>query len=267
MISEYKDGDDFAWIPVAKDSPRAFLPIKGTEQKYKYGYKKPPSEDTYFKALTAIQRAYINTESKIINKIVKGIPRSVTEYKAAWRHKGSLLGGKEPRWVMIPISEITTLSENDLASALEKLGTEFAKILPTAAVIAPVICFSDEELASKVEELRAIIGNKIPVGQNQPSTYQSTKRLFARDAAVVAYVLEQADGICECCKKEAPFTKDNGEAFLEVHHVKHLADNGSDTISNAVAVCPNCHRELHHGRNKVTVINSLYSNIARLVRE
>ena len=42
-----------------------------------------------------------------------------------------------------------------------------------------------------------------------------------------------------------PFLKINGARYLEVHHLKRLADGGSDTIENAVAVCPNCHRELH----------------------
>ncbi|WP_444959398.1 HNH endonuclease [Microbulbifer sp. ZKSA002] len=39
-----------------------------------------------------------------------------------------------------------------------------------------------------------------------------------------------------------------GEPFLEVHHLRRLADNGSVTITNAVALCPNCHREFHYGK-------------------
>ncbi|WP_342542729.1 HNH endonuclease signature motif containing protein [Paenisporosarcina sp. FSL H8-0542] len=35
--------------------------------------------------------------------------------------------------------------------------------------------------------------------------------------------------------------------YLEVHHIKRLADNGEDSVENAIAVCPNCHRELHFG--------------------
>ena len=30
--------------------------------------------------------------------------------------------------------------------------------------------------------------------------------------------------------------------FLDVHHPKHLARKGSDRVSNAVALCPNCHQ-------------------------
>ncbi|HHZ90859.1 TPA: HNH endonuclease [Candidatus Poribacteria bacterium] len=32
-------------------------------------------------------------------------------------------------------------------------------------------------------------------------------------------------------------------AYLEIHHLRQLAAGGSDTIQNAVVVCPNCHPE------------------------
>lgn len=32
---------------------------------------------------------------------------------------------------------------------------------------------------------------------------------------------------------------------MEEHHVIRLADGGSDSIDNAVALCPNCHRKIH----------------------
>ncbi|HXU34436.1 MAG TPA: HNH endonuclease [Thermoanaerobaculia bacterium] len=34
---------------------------------------------------------------------------------------------------------------------------------------------------------------------------------------------------------------------MEVHHRIRLAYGGEDTVENAVALCPNCHREAHHG--------------------
>lgn len=61
--------------------------------------------------------------------------------------------------------------------------------------------------------------------------------------------------------------KSKGSPYLEVHHVRRLADGGSDTTENAVALCPNCHMELHYGENKVEKANSLYDRIARLARE
>ncbi|WP_321313667.1 HNH endonuclease signature motif containing protein [Halarcobacter sp.] len=103
-------------------------------------------------------------------------------------------------------------------------------------------------------------GNKIPKRENVEVTN------FKRDPKVVAWILKNSKGICECCKKAAPFEKEDDSYFLEVHHLKLLSDGGSDTIDNAIAVCPNCHRELHYGKNRKNLINEIYKNIERLMR-
>ena len=74
---------------------------------------------------------------------------------------------------------------------------------------------------------------------------------YKRDEKVVKWILNNADGKCESCDDDAPFIKqNNGEPYLEVHHLRRLCDKGSDTITNAIAACPNCHRELHFGKNR-----------------
>lgn len=72
--------------------------------------------------------------------------------------------------------------------------------------------------------------------------------IFERNPDVVAEVLERADGYCEGCKEKAPFTRrSDGTAYLEVHHRQPLAKGGDDTVENAIALCPNCHRHSHFG--------------------
>jgi 5-methylcytosine-specific restriction protein A len=74
--------------------------------------------------------------------------------------------------------------------------------------------------------------------------------VYDRNPFVVAEVLARANGVCERCKAEAPFIrKKDGSPYLEVHHKTRLADSGEDTVVNAVALCPNCHRELHFGNH------------------
>jgi len=68
---------------------------------------------------------------------------------------------------------------------------------------------------------------------------------FQRNPYVTAYTLRRAGRCCELCNNPAPFVKPNGEPYLEVHHIKHLAEGGYDTIDNTVALCPNCHRKIH----------------------
>jgi len=101
----------------------------------------------------------------------------------------------------------------------------------------------------------------------KPKQYDITVTKFIRDPQIVAWVLTNAKGICECCNKEAPFVKDDGTPFLEVHHLRRLADGGSDSIDNAIAICPNCHRELHYGKSKNILLSEIYSQVPRLIKE
>lgn len=129
----------------------------------------------------------------------------------------------------------------------------------------PVLCSSREELEARVRNLPPT--NTVPKGQSNPERKATTVDTFVRDARVVRYVLDAAEGNCEVCGNPSPFFKDDGEPFLDVHHVKHLADGGSDTAKNAIAACPNCHRELHHGSNREALKVLVYSKVGRLVVE
>ena len=81
-----------------------------------------------------------------------------------------------------------------------------------------------------------------------PSVQVVTSRVYRRNPDVVAAVLSRAKGVCEACASAAPFTRrHDGTPYLEVHHVVLLAEGGQDTVQNAKALCPNCHRKAHHG--------------------
>ncbi|MDV3468652.1 HNH endonuclease signature motif containing protein [Stenotrophomonas sp. C3(2023)] len=77
---------------------------------------------------------------------------------------------------------------------------------------------------------------------------QVVTTVHMRNPDVVAEVLARAKGVCGGCGSHAPFIRaSDGSPYLEVHHRKRLADGGEDTVANAVALCPNCHREQHFG--------------------
>ena len=81
-----------------------------------------------------------------------------------------------------------------------------------------------------------------------PAQHLVIQVVFRRNPDVVAEVLERANGKCELCNCPAPFLRTSNQApYLEVHHMVKLADGGEDTVDNAVAACPNCHRKAHHG--------------------
>lgn len=105
---------------------------------------------------------------------------------------------------------------------------------------------------------------KKPKGNPNPGSSNKEITVYERDRAVVDWVLNLANGICECCGQDAPFTTLNEKPFLEVHHIVRLADKGQDTPENAVAICPNCHRHLHYGKDRAELVEKLYRKIPRL---
>lgn len=72
--------------------------------------------------------------------------------------------------------------------------------------------------------------------------------VYERSADVVAEVLAQSMGVCNRCKRPAPFNRrSDGTPYLEVHHKILLSAGGEDTVENAEALCANCHRHRHYG--------------------
>jgi len=89
---------------------------------------------------------------------------------------------------------------------------------------------------------------RLSSAKKYPERKQVVATVFSRNADVIVAVLSRANGYCEQCDLPAPFQKlFDGTPYLEVHHKKRLADGGSDTVENAIALCPNCHRKAHFG--------------------
>jgi 5-methylcytosine-specific restriction enzyme A len=83
---------------------------------------------------------------------------------------------------------------------------------------------------------------------------------YVRSNLLRAYVASRAEGSCEYCQKEAPFLTADDIPFLEVHYIFRLADDGPDSPENVAALCPNCHRMAHHGKDQIqmrTVLSGL----------
>jgi hypothetical protein len=89
---------------------------------------------------------------------------------------------------------------------------------------------------------------RLEQANKKPTQIEIRARGFKRNADVIVTVLDRANGVCERCNQEAPFIrKKDNTPYLEVHHKKQLSEGGEDSVENAIAICPNCHRELHFG--------------------
>jgi 5-methylcytosine-specific restriction protein A len=114
------------------------------------------------------------------------------------------------------------------AQKKEPFGPEWERIHMKARTL------PDEELLKRAREAKRL------AVRTTVSTIQ-----YYRDPYVSEWIKRSADGRCQLCGTLAPFSDNNGNPYLETHHIKWLSEGGEDSIRNTVALCPNCHRKMH----------------------
>lgn len=113
--------------------------------------------------------------------------------------------------------------------------------------------FKNSEKAKNDEVMRNNIKNAINLwdearfAEDQPIKSFTQVSVYIRNPHVSLLTKKRANGYCELCNDSSPFLSRSGEPYLETHHIVQLSDNGVDKLYNCVALCPNCHKELHYG--------------------
>lgn len=224
--------------------------------------------------LTSAVQAYLDMlyaelEDRHINKAE--VNRALREGPLSARTKGSIefrmqnisaaLYELKMPWIAgyLPARNIGTAVKERLIAILRINGIEpLEAFVPTSEEVS---------LAKKVSSLRKRHLGRVPSGTLKPGVAVSTTTTFVRDPAVKAWVLTTAGGRCEGCGSPAPFAGQDGLPYLEVHHVTPLSSHGSDRVTNAVALCPNCHRRCHFSEDRDEFKLELYEKIPRLILE
>lgn len=105
-----------------------------------------------------------------------------------------------------------------------------------------------QQVKQSLSDTRESRLKRLSAAAKNPSTITVVTKAFVRNPDVIAEVLSRANGVCDACSALAPFQRNSDQSpYLEVHHKIPLAAGGEDTVSNAVALCPNCHRREHYG--------------------
>lgn len=141
---------------------------------------------------------------------------------------------------------INTGSDLGLDNLIKSIGLFLAgRVNGTSAGI--LYSFENRLANSKSDHSKARLA-RLATAPKLPKKVLVQTYVFLRNPDVVAEVLFRANGRCERCQSDAPFIRRSDcSPYLEVHHRLPLADGGEDTIQNAIALCPNCHREMHYG--------------------
>ncbi|HAS6064727.1 TPA: HNH endonuclease [Vibrio vulnificus] len=136
-----------------------------------------------------------------------------------------------------------TYTTNQMKAVLKKLPVEFISIKEQKEA---KNSFYDQVTSSLSDTVKR--QKRLNAAEKKPPMRLTYQAEFIRNPDVVAEVLERAKGNCECCGELAPFMRSkDGTPYLEVHHKVFLSKGGEDSVENAEALCPNCHRKKHFG--------------------
>lgn len=135
----------------------------------------------------------------------------------------------------------------------ESDGKKWFELVRKEEIGAPIlfdqlVTEQEREVAEAITRTPAERKRRLSTAPRKPKKLTTITIQYSRNPDVSAEVLERANGYCENCRGRAPFLRvSNGTPYLEVHHKVRLADGGDDTVDNAIALCPNCHRKSHFG--------------------
>lgn len=165
------------------------------------------------------------------------------------------------------IRRAKNITQNELA---EKIGVsnsvlsriEAGKVVPSERrlnAIAAALDVSPDSLTSaaspdpSTDYYDYVLDNGIQLNieaHDSPLKYDSSRSQVMRTSAYIRALLRTqismyTDGKCELCGKPAPFSDNNGDPYLELHFIDDDSDVAKPDPSNAVVLCPNCHRKIH----------------------
>jgi 5-methylcytosine-specific restriction protein A len=103
---------------------------------------------------------------------------------------------------------------------------------------------ADPRWTMPIDELRSRSARTVG---KPPTSAVARRNVYERSGDLKVYVLRRANGTCEGCEQPAPFVTPAGHWYLEPHHTRRLSDGGPDDYHHVIALCPTCHRRVHHG--------------------
>ncbi len=104
----------------------------------------------------------------------------------------------------------------------------------------------------------------LAAAKEAPEAGTALRTVYERSRDVRDYVLARSHGSCEGCRSPAPFNRLDGSPYLEPHHLRRLSDGGPDHPRFVIALCPTCHRRVHHGADGIALNARLTASMDRI---
>ncbi|OQY99975.1 MAG: hypothetical protein B6D35_08060 [Candidatus Brocadia sp. UTAMX2] len=157
---------------------------------------------------------------------------------------------------------------NEDKERLNSVATKIREELLNSVVSYEDIFVDFEEVEAKeIERLqREGWAESYEVGNVSPSTKYCTIKRHDRIPTVSAIAKLRAGFKCEIygCNYN-PFIGLYNIPYVEIHHIKRLADGGEDTLKNIACLCPNHHREIHFDEKKEKLRESLQEKKRQII--
>ena len=146
-----------------------------------------------------------------------------------------------------PAGSVTPLKEDKWERLKWTINLKNPSIFPDAIAPDAKTLANEFETATQKEQAKPLerLKKEAQKKASKPEAATVQTKVYQRNPSIAAYVKKKANGYCQLCGQKAPFKDQNGEPYLECHHIEWLSKGGSDSIDNCVALCPNCHRKMH----------------------
>lgn len=124
----YRSGDPTIFVPVGRYSTSpgwCFLPWKGIEAEYRWGFKARTEVSDYVSVLIGLQAAFLANESEAFWVIKNGKRVRETQRRARWRDGGAKPNLLRPwGWLEVHFEKLETLGQDHLNGAVLDLTAE-----------------------------------------------------------------------------------------------------------------------------------------------
>ena len=120
----------------------------------------------------------------------------------------------------------------------------------------------DDEPSNRVAAVRQRVAEDAP--EYRVTVGSPAEQRIWTSRATRTHVLRRAGGRCEGCTADAPFRRADGLPYLEPHDLRMGSDQDLGGPEHVVALCPTCHRRVHHGEDGLAYNQLLLIRLYRM---
>lgn len=105
----------------------------------------------------------------------------------------------------------------------------------------------DEDISEKTLDEMVAEGKQMEGFEDHKQDWRDRERI---DPAIRKAVMSRDNNTCQCCKRGGPDYVD----ILDLHHIVEVYLGGADSVDNGIALCLNCHKQVHlYVQNKLHI--------------